>query len=208
MTITGLNKPRIARLAVMLSGRGSNFKAIVRAIEAGNLPEANIDLVVSNRSEAEGLQFALREGLPTWVLNTKAYAEPSLAYDGLLEELRFHAIDWVILAGYDRILPSSVTQAYAGRILNMHPSLLPAYGGKGMVGLAVHQAVLANNEAESGCSVHLVTEGVDEGPVVAQVRVPVMPGDSPETLAARVLQQEHQLYPQAIRQVIQQWQAG
>lgn len=187
-----------AKLAVLLSGRGSNFQAIHNAIERQQVQGIAVELVVSNRAEAGGLSFAKANGYPTWVLERKAYPTKLAAYETLLETLLAYQIDGLVLAGFDRILPTQVVDAYPNRIVNIHPSLLPKYGGKGMVGLAVHQAALEAGELESGCTVHLVTAGVDEGPILAQATVPIKPNDTTETLAARVLEQEHLLYAKTI----------
>jgi len=193
-----------ARLGVLLSGRGSNFAAIQKAIRENRLTNAEITLIVSNRPDAIGLEVAQAEGLKTLALD-KAQFESRQAFDqAIVDALQAERVDIVILAGYDRIITSALLDAYAGRILNIHPSLLPAYGGKGMVGHKVHQAVLDNNEAQSGCSVHLVTEIVDGGAILGQSSVPVLSTDTTETLAARVLEQEHQLYPRVIGEFIQQ----
>lgn len=195
------------RLGVLLSGRGSNFEAIQDAIVQGALANAEVAVVLSNHPEAGGLEIAKSHGLQTVALD-KSQFETRQAFDqAITEVLKAHQVELVILAGYDRILGSALLAAYPGRILNIHPSLLPAYGGKGMVGQKVHQAVLANNEAESGCSVHLVTEIVDGGSILGQSRVPVLANDTCETLAARVLQQEHQLYPRVIGEFIQHYLA-
>lgn len=191
------------RLGVLLSGRGSNFAAIQQAIESGTLRNAKISVVVSNHSDAQGLIHAAGKGIPTFALEKKDF-ENRLAFDTAVAEiLKAHQVDYVILAGYDRIISEPLLTAFERRILNIHPSLLPAYGGKGMVGLKVHAAVLANQEKESGCSVHWVTAVVDDGPVLGQARVPVLDGDTPESLAARILEQEHRLYPQVIDSLIQ-----
>jgi phosphoribosylglycinamide formyltransferase-1 len=199
-----MSKAPKARLGVLLSGRGSNFEAIQKAIAKGSLTNAEIALLISNRADAAGLELAKSYGLPTLALS-KAQFESRLHFDqAIVDALKAHQVDLVILAGYDRIITSTLLNAYAGRILNIHPSLLPAYGGKGMVGHKVHQAVLENNEAQSGCSVHVVTEIVDGGAVLGQSCVPVLATDTVETLAKRVLEQEHQLYPRIIGEFIQQ----
>ncbi|WP_373532702.1 phosphoribosylglycinamide formyltransferase [Vampirovibrio sp.] len=191
------------RLGVLLSGRGSNFAAIQAAIEAGEIPNTQVGVVISNHAQAGGLQLATNKGIPTVALDKQAF-ENRMAFDAaLVDILQQHHIDLVILAGYDRIISAPLLAAYERRILNIHPSLLPAYGGKGMVGLKVHQAVLAQGERESGCSVHLVTAVVDDGPVLGQSRVAITANETPESLAAKVLMQEHQLYPQVIRQYIE-----
>lgn len=204
MSLNQNSKSKI-RLGVLLSGRGSNFRAIQKAIASGQLTQAEIALVVSNHAEAEGIAFARCQGLQTLTLEKQHY-ENRIAFDqALTQALLDHQVDLVILAGYDRILTAPLLTAYAGRILNIHPSLLPAYGGKGMLGPKVHQAVLENRENESGCSVHLVTEVVDGGAILGQSRVPVLPDDTSETLAARILEQEHELYPRMIGEFIHRY---
>lgn len=199
-----MNQPRKWRLGVLLSGRGSNFAAIQQAIEQGDIPNAEIAIVISNHANASGITLAQSKGLKTATLEKHQY-ESRIAFDQAVADiLQAHQTDLVILAGYDRIISAPLLEAFSGRILNIHPSLLPAYGGKGMVGIKVHQAVLDNREPQSGCSVHLVTDVVDGGAILEQSSVPVLANDTPETLAARVLEQEHQLYPQAIRKFIEQ----
>ena len=181
------------RLGILLSGRGSNFEAIAEAIADNLLPNAQIAVVLSNKPEAPGLASARAKNIPAVVVSDDA---------DILKTLQTHRVDLVILAGYNRILSETLVRAYVSRILNIHPSLLPAYGGKGMIGLKVHQAVIAAKEAQSGCTVHLVTSDVDAGPVLGQARVAVDPADTPETLAQKVLREEHRLYPAVIRQYI------
>ncbi|MDR7408742.1 MAG: phosphoribosylglycinamide formyltransferase [Armatimonadota bacterium] len=188
-----------ARLAVLVSGRGTNLQAILDATRAPEYP-AEVVVVVSDRPGAYALERARQAGVPAYVVPWRR----DLADFGrrLAEVLDAHQAQWVCLAGFLRILPPEFVQRYRGRILNIHPSLLPAFGGRGMYGERVHQAVLASGAVESGCTVHFVTEDVDAGPVVAQARVPVLPDDTVETLAARVAEQEHRLYPEAIRRVV------
>lgn len=188
-----------ARLGVLISGRGSNLAAIQHAIEAKTLTEAEIAVVISNKTDAAGLAFAHSKNIPVAVTAND---------DEILATLKQHNVEWVILAGYNRIIRPVLLNAYAERILNIHPSLLPAYGGKNMVGLRVHAAVLENQESQSGCTVHLVTEEVDGGPILGQRTVPVLPDDTPERLADRVLAQEHELYPIVIHQLIQKSPTG
>lgn len=196
-----------ARLGVLLSGRGSNFQAILKAQQAGQLPGAEIALVLSNKTAAEGLTVAQAHQIPTAVVSPKAYPERR-EYDArLLEHLREAQVDLIVLAGYTRVLSDVLLRAYPNRILNIHPSLLPAFGGMGMVGMKVHEAVIqaykAGEVQTSGCSVHLVTETVDGGPVLGQSTVTLETSDTPETLAAKVLAEEHRLYPQVLGQFIQ-----
>jgi formyltetrahydrofolate-dependent phosphoribosylglycinamide formyltransferase len=177
------------RVAVAISGRGSNLAALLAALPAG--APAEVALVLSNRAAA-GLELAEARGIPTVVL-----ADPA---DGRawLEALAAHRIDLVVLAGYLKLVPPAVVERYRGRIVNIHPALLPAFGGPGMYGRRVHEAVLAAGERTSGATVHLVDEVYDRGAVLAQERVPVLPGDTPDTLAARVLAVEHRLLPAVV----------
>lgn len=192
-------------IAVFGSGRGSNFRAILDAIHAGNLPGVSIALVVSNNSDAGILSFARESGLPTLHCSQKQFADEAAFSRALLETLQAHGIKAIVLAGYMKKLPQALITAYRRRILNIHPALLPRFGGKGMYGIHVHEAVLAAGETESGATVHLVDEEYDHGEVILQRRVPVLPIDTPQTLAARVLEVEHQLYPEALRQVAGAW---
>lgn len=173
-----------------LSGRGSNLEALRRVLENG--AAAQIVVVLSDRPEAGGLERARQWGLATEVL-----PDPN---DGAvwIALLRRYAVDLVVLAGYLKLVPSNVIAAYRGRIVNVHPALLPAFGGKGMYGTRVHQAVLASGVRETGATVHLVDEIYDHGAILAQGRVPVLPGDTPELLARRVLELEHRLLPAVV----------
>lgn len=187
----------MVKLAVLVGakGRGSNLRAIVGACASGEVP-AQVVRVVTPDSSSPAAQWALDSGIPAVeVRRTENYTSD------LLRALQ--GIDIVCLAGYLYLLPPEVLAAHPGRVLNIHPALLPKFGGQGMYGLRVHEAVLASGDAESGCTVHLVTERYDEGEALVQLRCPVLPGDTPETLAARVLQLEHQAYPQAIRGLIE-----
>ena len=196
---------RPCRLGVLLSGRGSNFVALHQAIQAGIVNQAEIVVVISNRPEAPGLDLAREFGLNTIALNAKQSASRAARDTSLRTLLAEHAVDVLLLAGYDRIIGPELLAAYPGRILNIHPSLLPAYGGNGMVGHTVHAAVLANGETESGCTVHLVTEIVDGGAILGQSRVPVYPEDTVDVLAARVLKEEHCLYPRIVNDFIREY---
>jgi formyltetrahydrofolate-dependent phosphoribosylglycinamide formyltransferase len=178
------------RIAVAISGRGSNLEALLRSL-ASDAPAA-IVLVLSDRSSAAGLELARRRDIPAEVLRDPA--------DGAawLRLLRQHDTDLLVLAGYLRLVPAPVISAFKGRIINVHPALLPAFGGKGMYGHRVHEAVLASGARESGATVHLVDEVYDHGEILAQVRVPVLPDDTPQRLAARVLEVEHRLLPAVV----------
>jgi phosphoribosylglycinamide formyltransferase-1 len=193
-----VRRPR-ARLAVLVSGKGTNLQAILDASRDPDYP-AEVVVVVSDRPGAYALERARQAGVPAYVVPWRK--DPKEFGVRLAEVLERHGAQWVCLAGFLRILDAEFVERYRGRILNIHPSLLPAFGGKGMYGERVHQAVLQAGVRESGCTVHFVTAEVDAGPVVAQVRVPVLPDDTVETLAARVAEQEHRLYPEAIRRVV------
>jgi len=178
------------RVAVCVSGRGSNLAALLDALPPGG--PAEVVLVVSNRATAGGLEIARRHGIPTCVL-----ADPRDA-DQWLGPLRAHRVDLVVLAGFLVLVPANVVRAYAGRMINIHPALLPRHGGPGMYGGRVHGAVLAAGDKESGATVHRVDAEYDRGEVLGQARVPVHPEDTAETLAARVLAVEHRLLPAAV----------
>lgn len=178
------------RIAVALSGRGSNLEALLRAMEADG--PAEIALVITDKAEAPGLEHARRRGIPVTVLSDAG------APEGWLQSLHENRIDLLVLAGYLKLVPAGVVAEYRGRIMNTHPSLLPAFGGKGMYGERVHRAVLASGARETGVTIHLVDEAYDRGPILARSRVPVREDDTPERLAARVLEAEHRLLPAAV----------
>jgi formyltetrahydrofolate-dependent phosphoribosylglycinamide formyltransferase len=178
------------RVAVAVSGRGSNLEALLRAL--GPAAPARVALVLSDRAEAGALAVAKTYGIDAEVL-----ANPADGADWL-ERLERHRIDLLVLAGYLKLVPAPVIARYPDRIVNVHPALLPAFGGRGMYGHRVHAAVLASGARESGATVHLVDEAYDRGPILAQGRVPVLPDDTPESLAARVLAVEHRLLPAVV----------
>lgn len=183
------------RLAILLSGRGSNFEAIADSIRQGRLP-ARIEVVASNLASAAGLEKARRRGLNTLVIPSRGV--PREDYDrSLVYELKRHGVDLVCLAGFMRILGPVFVRSFPNRILNIHPSLLPAFPG-----LRPQRQALEYGVRFSGCTVHLVDEGVDSGPILLQAAVPVMESDDEESLAARILVEEHRLYPQAIGMLI------
>lgn len=184
----------IQRLAVFVSGRGSNLEALLKGL-AGH-SSGTVVLVVSDRVTAPALDHARSAHIPTATVGADDGA-------GQLEILAAHAVDWIVLAGYLKHVPKAVVAHYRNRILNIHPALLPRYGGPGMYGVRVHEAVLAAGDSESGASVHLVDEEYDHGPVVAQRRVPVEPGDTPESLARRVLAVEHALLSEVVRAAVE-----
>lgn len=180
-------------IVILISGRGSNMEAIVRAAQNEQWP-ARIAAVISNSSDAAGLQFAAQHGIATAVVANKAYPDRT-AFDAALQEtIDGFAPDLVVLAGFMRILGAAFVAHYENRMLNIHPSLLPSF-----VGLHTHEQALQAGVKLAGASVHFVTAELDHGPIVAQAAVPVLADDTAATLGARVLQQEHQIYPRAVR---------
>ncbi len=183
------------QLAILISGRGSNMQAIHRAIEEGKL-SAKIAVVISNQAEAAGLQYAKNHGLATKILQTKP-KESRQDYDQRLQSLiQKYSVDLIVLAGFMRLLSPEFIQAFPQKIINIHPSLLPAFPG-----LHVHERAIEAGVKYSGCTVHFVDEGCDTGPIIDQRVVPVLTEDSPETLAARILKEEHQLYAACIQKI-------
>lgn len=181
------------RVAVCVSGGGSNLEALLDAFASPD-DAVDIALVLSDRASAGGLERARRRKVPAEVL-----ASPGDAAEWL-RELDEYLIDLIVLAGYLKRVPPEVVARFRGRIINIHPALLPAFGGQGMYGKRVHAAVLASGSTESGCTVHLVDEEYDRGPILAQMRVPVLRDDTVDLLAARVLAAEHQLLPAVVRE--------
>ena len=186
-------------IAVFASGRGSNLKAIVDAIEAGTISDAEIVLVVSNNSDAGALTIAKKHRIPALHLSGAQFRSNGEFCEKLLQELHNHRANIIVLAGYMKKVDPMIIRDFRNRIVNIHPALLPEFGGRGMYGMNVHRAVLASGTATSGASVHIVDEEYDRGRVLLQKKVPVLPDDTPETLAARVLELEHKLYPEALR---------
>lgn len=179
-------------MVVLLSGSGSNLQALIDSARAGDSP-VRIRAVISNRADAYGLQRARDAGIDTAVLDHKAFDGREAFDQALIERIDAFSPQLVVLAGFMRILSADFVRHYAGRLLNIHPSLLPKYKG-----LHTHQRALEAGDAEHGCSVHFVTEELDGGPLVVQAIIPVAPDDTPETLAQRVHSQEHQIYPLAV----------
>ncbi|MEL7110294.1 MAG: phosphoribosylglycinamide formyltransferase [Pseudomonadota bacterium] len=186
-------------MAVLISGRGSNMTAILEAAQDDEYPVAPV-IVVSNRPDAAGLEAASAQGIPTQAVDHKPFGKDREAFERAVDAiLRQHNVEIVVLAGFMRILTPWFVGKWAGRMINIHPSLLPKYPG-----LNTHQRAIDAGDAEAGCSVHWVTEGVDEGDVIAQARISIQPGDTADQLAARVLKQEHILYPDAVRKAAEQ----
>ena len=180
-------------IVILISGRGSNMEALIAARDAGQLP-VNIAAVISNRPDAKGLETASRAGITAHFIDHKAFAGRE-AFDAALAECidQFNP-DLVVLAGFMRILSEGFVRHYAGRLMNIHPSLLPSFPG-----LHTHQRALEEGVRIHGCTVHFVTPTLDHGPVIIQAAIPVLDGDTEESLAARILVQEHKVYPRAVR---------
>lgn len=180
-------------IVILISGRGSNMASLLDAVADGSLP-VRVAAVIANRPDAPGLQTACRAGVATHVVDHRAYPD-RVAFDrALADAIDAHAPDLVVLAGFMRILCDDFVNHYAGRLINIHPSLLPAFPG-----LHTHQRALEEGVRVHGCSVHFVTPALDHGPIIVQAAVPVLDGDDAASLAARVLEQEHRIYPLAVR---------
>ena len=186
------------RLALFASGGGTNVQAILDAIEDDRLP-AEAVCCISNTGEAGALDRARRHNIPTAVIPPGSYETPAAFGEAILETLSAHDATFVALAGYMVKIPPNVVEAYRGRMTNVHPALLPAFGGQGMYGMNVHEAVLEYGVHWTGVTVHLVDEEYDHGPIVLQEPVPVRAEDTPSELAERVKAVEHELYPEALR---------
>ena len=190
------------KLGVMISGRGSNMAALIEASRAPDYP-AEIALVLSNKADAPGLAVAAAADVETLALSAKAYADKDAFEAALDAALKARGVEIVCLAGYMRILGRAFVEGWSGRLVNIHPSLLPLYKG-----LHTHERALADGAREHGCTVHLVTPELDDGPILAQARVPVLAGDDPDRLAARVLAEEHRLYPAALAELARRLRAA
>lgn len=180
-------------IGILISGGGTNLQAIIDAIEAGRLA-AKIEVVLSNKADAYGLTRAQKHGIPTEVLNHKGFASREDYDEAVVALLRARGVELVVLAGFMRLLSPVFVKAYSNRIMNIHPALLPAFPG-----LHVQQKAVEHGVRFSGCTVHFVNEECDEGPIIIQAVVPVFPEDTAETLSARILEQEHRIYPRAIQ---------
>lgn len=181
------------KLAILISGRGSNMNALLEAASDPSFPAIPV-LVMANRPDAAGLETAAAAGIETAIIDHKTFGKDREAFERAMDaRLTAAGTEIVALAGFMRILTPWFIERWSGRLINIHPSLLPKYRG-----LNTHQRAIEAGDAEAGCSVHWVTAGVDEGTVIAQARVPILPGDTPDTLAARILPAEHRLYPEAL----------
>ncbi len=185
------------RIGVLLSGRGSNFEALADSVAAGRIPDAEIAIVLSNREAAPGLQKAIERGIPAKAVPSKGLERE--AYDKLVvAELKAAHVDLVCLAGYMRLLSPHFVSAFPNRIINIHPSLLPAFPG-----LESQRQAIEHGAKFSGCTVHFVDENLDAGPIILQACVPIEDDDTPDTLAERILKQEHRIYTEAVKIVLE-----
>jgi phosphoribosylglycinamide formyltransferase 1 len=192
------NKKVKRKLGIMVSGNGSNLQAIIDAINDKIILDAEVVVIISNKENAYALERGRNNRIESIFLDPSEF-ESAEAYDQRIGEiLRGHQVELVILAGYLRIISSVLLELYPKRILNIHPGLLPESGGVNMYGIRVHRAVIAQGAKQSGCTVHIVTEEVDKGPILDEMTVEVLPEDTPETLAERILTREHILYPETI----------
>jgi len=189
------------KITVFASGSGTNFKKIHQAALDNRIP-ASVTCLICNNPEAGALSYAKKQGIRTCLISHTDFDSEQTFAARLNEVLRSEKPDLIALAGYLKKIPDSVIEQYHGKIINIHPSLLPKYGGKGWYGMKVHQAVIENNEPVSGCTVHYVTTEYDEGPIIAQKQITVSPDDTPETLANKIQKLEHQLYPEVIKDLL------
>ncbi len=180
------------KLAIFISGRGSNMLSILKACDEPDYP-AQVSLVFSNRPDAAGLKIAQENGIPIEIIDHKGFTREEFE-EQISARLENYEIDLIALAGFMRVLSADFVKKWPNRIINIHPSLLPEYKG-----LHPHERAIRDGKPESGCTVHYVTPDLDSGPIIGQKRVPILPNDTPDTLAARILKQEHILYPEVIK---------
>lgn len=187
------------KLGVLVSGGGTNLQAIIDSIESGCITNAEIAVVISNNQNAYALARAADHGIEGLCISPKDYESREAFYEGLMAALEERQVDLIVLAGYLVVIPEVMIQKYRSRIINVHPSLIPSFCGKGYYGLKVHEGVLARGVKVTGATVHFVDEGTDTGPIILQKAVEVEPGDTPETLQRRVMEQaEWQILPKAV----------
>ncbi len=195
----GFSNQHPLRLAVLISGGGSTLANLINHIDDGRLRNTRIVLVISSRGAVRGVDIAREAGLPVRIIRSRDFADAAAHSEAITAACDQATVDLAVMGGF--LCLWDYPARYEGRILNIHPSLLPRHGGKGLYGHRVHQAVLRHGDSESGCSVHLVDHEYDHGPIIGQRRVPVLPDDDPDTLAQRVGVQERELYPQIIQRV-------
>lgn len=191
----------MANIVVFASGSGTNFQALIDAVESGRI-DAEIKGLISNRPDNQALKRAASHNIETRILIPGQFGSRQAYTTELLLQLKKWKTDLIVLAGYMIKIPTALIKKYENRIVNIHPSLLPKYGGKGFYGRRVHQAVIDNNETVSGCTVHLVTEEYDAGPILAQQKVEVRPGDDADSLSRRILKEEHKLLPKVVGRLV------
>ncbi len=190
------------RTCVLVSGGGTNLQAILDAIDSGRITDTEIDAVISNNAGAYALERARRRGIEAVCLSPKQYESRDAFNEALLEKVRSYRPDLIVLAGFLVTVPPAMIRAYRGRIINVHPSLIPSFCGTGYYGLRVHEAALARGVKITGATVHFVDEGIDSGPILLQKAVEVRPGDTPQTLQHRVMEEaEWVILPQAIQMI-------
>lgn len=188
------------RIAIFVSGSGSDMQSVIDAVNDGKI-NGKVVLIISNKSEVFALERANKLGIESAVFKLKDYANHADRDAAILKKLQEYDIDLIVLAGYLSLVTEVLIKPFEGRIINIHPSLIPKHCGKGYYGLKVHKAVLEAGDKETGATVHYVDEGADTGKIIAQVKVPVLDGDTPETLQQRVLEQEHILLPYVVAQL-------
>ena len=188
------------RIAVFASHGGSNLQSLIDACESGRI-DGKVVLVVCNNRKAYALERAANHGVPALVITDKDFADYAAYASAMLAALDMAGVELICLAGYMKKIPDELIRKYHRRVVNIHPALLPKFGGKGMYGIHVHEAVLAAGETETGVSIHLVDSDYDHGRIISQRRVAVLPGDTPESLQQRVLEIEHELYPETVARI-------
>lgn len=193
----------MTNIVVFASGSGTNFQAIIDAVEKGQI-DGRIAGLITNKKDIQAINRAKKHGISHQYLNPSDFSSSQDYVNALLTKLEQWNTQLIVLAGYMIKIPEEVITNYQNRIINIHPSLLPKYGGKGFYGMNVHRTVIKNGETESGCTVHIVTEEYDEGPILEQRRVPVCESDDPEILAKRILKEEHKLFPKVIAKLATQ----
>ncbi len=186
----------MTRLAIFASGGGSNAKCIIKYFD--NNQDISVDCIVCNNPNAGVIKIAQEHQIPVILISRKSFTKSQQ----LLHQLQYRKIDWIVLAGFLWLIPEYLIDAYPNKMINIHPALLPKYGGKGMYGMNVHRAVKAAGESESGMSIHYVNKKYDEGKLIFQARTDLLPEDSPEAIAAKVLNLEHRHYPQVIESLV------
>ncbi len=188
-------------IGFLASHNGSNMQAVINACKSGKL-HANSAVIISNNSSSSALSRARQEGIPCYHLSGNTHPDHKDLDQAILNVLLAHQADIIVLAGFMKKLGPMTLKRFSGSVLNIHPALLPKFGGKGMYGMHVHKAVIAAGKTETGVTIHAVDQNYDTGPIIAQTPVPVLPGDTPESLADRVLKQEHMLFVETLQKIV------